>query len=377
GLDSRVRDERQKKWKEGYLRIIVATNAFGMGIDKDNVRFVVHLDLPNNPEAYFQEAGRGGRDGKKAFSIILWEDADINNLYKYFKLSYPPIETIKQTYTALGNYFQIATGAGAGQNFTFNIIHFAKQYDKNPIVIYNSLKFLENQGLIIMSDAMHRPSKIRIDMNGNDLYRFQVSHPSFDNLIKYFLRNHPGLYQNFVAINETHLLKTFNITQEQLRSSLKKLVHLEVLSYEAESNTPMITFAIPRLATKDFYISKEVYDRRKTTALTRLKAIISYVETENKCRSQLLLSYFGEKDSKRCGQCDVCLERNKTQLSELEFDDIVKHIKPLLKNKPLAIDELVFETSYGDANRLLQAIQWLQDNGKITEDKDHILHWAE
>ena len=375
GLDSRIRDDRQKKWKEGFIRIIVATNAFGMGIDKDNVRFVAHLDLPNNPEAYFQEAGRAGRDGKKAFSVILWDQADLISLKKYFELTYPPLDKIKNTYHALGNYFQLATGAGEGQSFPFDILHFSKQYQLNPLVAYNCIKILENQGLLLMNDAMHRPSKIKIEMEGHHLYRFQVSHPAYDNLIKYFLRNYSGLFQNFVNINETQILRTFNINQEQLRSSLKNLVQLEVLSYIPENNEPMITFVSERLQTKDLYISKEVYEFRKETAAIRLKAMIHFVKAEHKCRSQLLLSYFGEKNSKRCGQCDVCLERNKTQLSELEFDDLVDKIKPILKQKPMLLDDLVIASACSDTNKLLQALQWLQDNGKITEDDTQILHW--
>ena len=150
GLDSRIRDKRQKDWKEGFIRIIVSTNAFGMGIDKDNVRFVLHLDLPDNPESYFQEAGRAGRDGTKAFSVILWENSDINNLKKYFDMSYPPIEIIKSIYQALGNYYNLATGAGAGQTFDFDIVAFSKQYNQNPIISFNCIKFLESQGLLLM-----------------------------------------------------------------------------------------------------------------------------------------------------------------------------------------------------------------------------------
>jgi len=375
GIDSRIRDKRQKEWKEGVTRIIVATNAFGMGIDKDNVRFVVHLDLPDNPESYFQEAGRAGRDGKKAYSVILWEDVDISNLKRYFELSYPPQETIKGVYQGLGNYLHLATGAGAGQTFDFNLIHFAKQYDQNPVVAFTCIKFLENQGLILMSDSFHRPSKIKIKMQGNDLYRFQVDYPRFDNLIKYLLRTYSGLFQEFVNINEKQITNTFNITKELLQKHLYKLVELDVIEYIPESSEPQITFVSERLAPDDFYISKEVYENRKKTAEIRLNAMIHYIKSENKCRSQLLLSYFGEKDSHRCGLCDVCITRNKTQLSELEFDDLVAQIKPILKDTPMPLDDLVFATESKDVDKLLNAIQWLQDNGKIRKDNQFRLHW--
>lgn len=376
GLDSRIRDKRQQDWKSGRTRIIVSTNAFGMGIDKDNVRFVLHLDLPDNPEAYFQEAGRAGRDGKKAFSVILWENADIINLKKYFELSYPPLDTIKNIYQALGNYFNLATGSGAGETFNFDIINFSKQYNQNPVVAFNCIKFLEKQGIIMMSEAFYRPSRIMIKLQGNDLYRFQVDFPKYDNLIKYFLRTYSGLFQEFVKINEDQIQQAFNISPEQFQNTIKQLVKMEIIDYIPENNKPQITFVSERLSANDLLISKDVYENRKKTAAIRLKAMIHYVESENRCRSQLLLSYFGEEDSKRCGYCDICIGRNKTQLSELEFDNLVEDIKPLLKDTPMEIDELAFKVETNDMDKLLNVIQWLQDNGKIKEDEDHKLYWV-
>ncbi len=376
GMDSRIRDERQQKWKDGFIRIIVATNAFGMGIDKDNVRFVAHLDLPDNPEAYFQEAGRAGRDGKKAYSVIFWEKTDLLNLKRNFDNSFPPISTIKQVYQALGNYLQLAVGSGKGQTFKFDIVDFSKQYMLSPLVAYNCIKILEKQGLLLMNDAMHKPSKVKMLLEGRDLYQIQVDFPKYDNLIKYLLRNYSGIFQDYTSINEMQIQKTFNIDKEQLRFLLHKLLKMNVLDYQAESNYPEIVFASERLSEKDVYLSPENYQKRKDAALNRLEAIQKYVDSDHKCRSQLLLSYFGEEGTKRCGMCDVCLKRNKTDLSKLEFDQIVELIKPLLKEKPLRLDELIFEVAKVDEDRLLNAIQWLRENGKIKEDKDQKLHWV-
>lgn len=375
GLDSRVRDERQKKWKEGFIRIIVATNAFGMGIDKDNVRFVAHLDLPDNPEAYFQEAGRAGRDGKKAYSIIFWENADLINLERNFENSYPPIANIKQVYQALGNYLQLAIGSGKSQSFKFDIVDFSRQYQISPLIAFNSLKILEKQGLILMNDAIHKPSKVKMLLEGGDLYRFQVDHPKFDNLIKYLLRNYSGIFQDYTNINEMQIQNTFKIDKEQLSALFNRLSKMQVLDYQAETNHPEIVFVSERLHENDIYISPENYQKRKDAAQKRLQAMKNYVLSDHKCRSQLLLAYFGEELSQRCGMCDVCLKRNKTQLSKLEFDQAVEIIKPMLKNKPMMLDELVFEVDSIDAERLLNAIQWLQENGKIEEDKHQKLHW--
>lgn len=376
GLDSRQRDLRQKEWMEGRIRIIVSTNAFGMGIDKDNVRFVAHLDIPDNPEAYFQEAGRGGRDGKKAFSVILWEDADLINLKRNFETSFPPIDTIKKIYQALGNYLQLAVGSGTGQSFDFDLGQFSKQYNISPLIAFNSIKILEKTGIIMMNEAMYRPSKIIMRLEGGDLYRFQVDFPKYDNLIKYLLRKYSGLFQLYTKINEIQIMNTFNITKEQLQSSFKMLKKLGVLDYEPENNQPQITYISERLKNTDLYFSPENYELRKKSAATRLKAITKYVDSDTKCRSQILLSYFGEVNSKRCGFCDVCLERNKTQLSKLEFDYMVELIKPILKNTPVQLDELVFAVDSDDVDKLLNAIQWLQDNGKIREDLEHHLYWV-
>ena len=376
GLDSKKRDERQQKWKEGFIRVIVATNAFGMGIDKDNVRFVAHLDLPDNPEAYFQEAGRAGRDGHKAYSVIFWENTDLINLDRNFNNAYPPISSIKQVYQALGNYLQLAIGSGKSQSFIFDIVDFSKQYQLSPLITYNSLKILEKQGLILMNDAVHKPSKVKMLLEGGDLYRFQVDHPKYDNLIKFLLRNYSGIFEDYTHINEIQIQNTFNITKDQLRDYLYMLVKMEVLDYQPESNQPEIVFVSERLSDKDVYISPENYQKRKEVAKFRLAAIKNYVSNKHKCRSQLLLSYFGEEDTQRCGMCDVCLERNKTDLSKLEFDQVVEIIKPILRKNPLMMDELIFEVDAIDADNIINAIQWLIDNGKIIEDKDHKLHWV-
>jgi ATP-dependent DNA helicase RecQ len=375
GIDSRIRDKRQKQWMSGEIRVIVATNAFGMGIDKDNVRFVAHLDLPDNPEAYFQEAGRAGRDGQKAYSVIFWDQSDLINLNQNYENSYPPISQIKATYKALGNYLNLAVGSGKGLSFKFDIIHFSKQYDFSPLIAFNCIKILEKQGLLLMNDAVHKPSKIKILLQGGDLYRFQVDHPKYDNLLKYLLRNYSGIFQEYTPINEMQIQKTFNASKEQVQNYLLRLVKMDVLDYLPESNQPEIIFINERLADKDIYISPETYHLRKEAAYLRMKAMKNYVESNHKCRSKILLTYFGEQNSKRCGMCDVCLERNKAHLSKLEFDQVVELIKPLLKERRMLLDELVFEVDSVDADRLLSAIQWLRENDKIKEDENQNLYW--
>jgi ATP-dependent DNA helicase RecQ len=375
GLDSRLRDSRQKKWKDGSIHIIVATNAFGMGIDKGDVRFVAHLDIPDNPEAYYQEAGRAGRDGKKAFAIVFWEDSDIDKLKTFFSNSFPPIKTIKQVYAALGNYLQLAIGSGISQTFKFDISDFSKQYVMSPVTVFNCLNILEKQGLIKMNDSIHKPSQIKMKLQGNELYKYQVEHSKYDNIIKYLLRNYSGIFQDYTSINEIQIQKVFNLDKGQLNELLKRLEKNDVIYYIPESNHPEIVFLQERLDTKNLYISPENYKNRKEAAHTRMLAMIRYISSNNKCRNQLILAYFGEEESKRCGLCDVCLERNKTDLNKLEFDQVIDIIKPILKANPMILEDLVLEAKDIDQEKLLRVIVWLKENDKIVESSDFKLHW--
>ena len=375
GLINTERDRRQAEWMQGEVRIMVATNAFGMGIDKPDVRFVVHMDMPDNLEAYFQEAGRAGRDQQKAFAVLLWEKADIADLQKNFELAYPPIETIKNVYQALGNYFRLAVGSGVGESFDFDLIDFARNYNFHPKVCYNALKFLERQSYILLNEGVHSPPKIQILLTGNDLYKFQVANSRYDIFIKYLLRTYSGLFDGLVRISPLQIAKVFQTESKQVHSILESLHKLEVIDYQSEKTKPQLTYIAERLPLSDLRISHEVYKTRKAVAKNRLKTVIDYTTTVNKCRNQLLLVYFGEEIGSRCGKCDVCLSRNKAALSELEFDYVVNIIKPILSKKHIALDELLLEINWNDINNLLAAISWLRDSDKIREDDQSRLYW--
>ena len=375
GLNSSERDRRQADWMQGEIRIMVATNAFGMGIDKPNVRFVVHMDLPDNLESYFQEAGRAGRDQQKAFAVLLWEKADISDLKKNFELSYPPIEAIKNTYQALGNYYRLAVGSGKGEQFDFDLSDFSRNYNFQPKVTYNALKFLERQAYITLNEGIHSPTKIQFRLNGNDLYKFQVANGRYDIFIKFLLRTYSGLFDSPVRISLLQIAKAFKSEAKQIHLILESLHKLEVINYYPEKTKPQITYLTERLPLSDLRISPEVYKNRRAVAKNRVKTVIDYTTTTNKCRNQLLLAYFGEDIGTRCGKCDVCLRRNNAALSELEFDNAVEIIKPILSVRNLTLDELIFETSGEDIENLLAAVSWLRDNNKIREDSQHRLYW--
>lgn len=369
GLDNKTRDQKQESWIRERVRVIVSTNAFGMGIDKPNVRFVVHMDLPDSPEAYFQEAGRAGRDEKKAYAVLLYNQSDIIDLESFFQNSYPPLEFIAKVYNALGNFFQLAIGSGRERSYEFNMGNFCSHYQLERIPVFSALQILEKEGYIALSEALSNPSRIHMLLNKEDLYRFSVANPSFDAFIKVLLRSYTGLFSDFTRIDEYDIAKRTQLEPDRVVKTLKSLHQMRVLHYEPRNKEPLLSFIRPREDVRYFSISPENYSERKKYAGQRVEAMKQYVQTQNRCRSVMLLSYFGEKNAVRCGVCDVCLERNKLDLSKLEFDNLVEAIKPLLMNQELSMDELLnqVKSPLGEP-KIIKTLQWLMDNGKILFD---------
>ena len=375
GLDAKLRDARQDAWKSGVKRVIVATNAFGMGIDKPDVRFVIHFDLPDTLEAYFQEAGRGGRDDRKAYAILTYCEADIIDAKHNLENAYPAIEDIRNTYQCLGNYYNLALGSGKDSSFDFDLSNFSNSYNLKPLTVYNSLKFLEKEGYILTSDSLHQPSTLHISVDKETLYRFQVENKAFDDFIKTILRSYGGIFSDFVKISETELAIRSTSSREKVMENLKSLEKLDILTYIPFKQNPQIIFCEERLDAKTLVISKENYQDRKINAETKLNAVIQYVSSGLKCRSQMLLKYFGDNDPKRCGQCDVCLERNKLDLSEIEFDSIVDTLKALLSDISKPLEDIVWMVKGVSEDRVIRAVQWLMDNDKIGMDENQKIFW--
>ncbi len=370
GIDAKTRDERQKMWMDGKIKVISATNAFGMGIDKPDVRVVVHMDLPDSLEAYFQEAGRAGRDLKPSEAFLLVSESDIKQLKDNLQQSYPELERIKSIYDAIGNYLQIPVGAGNGQCYPFDMTEFAKNYDFSLIEVFNSLKLMEREGFFALSEAMDSPSQLFIKASREDLYRFQVEYAEFDTIIKFLLRNYPGVLSDFVKIKEEQISHKLGIDVEKVEHILQKLDKLNFLSYIPRSDKPQIQFLTERQDTRHFALSDEVYKDRKEDATKRVQSVIDFVNNDDECRSVQLLRYFGEKIKTRCGKCDVCNIRNQMKINDEEYrnisniilDELKKRVVPLYETPSLAKNYL--------EEKVLETVRWMLDNGTIEQDEN-------
>ena len=374
GLSNKIRTQKQTDWTRSKLRIMVATNAFGMGIDKADVRFVVHFDLPDSLEAYFQEAGRAGRDGKRAYAVLLFNSADVKKLDQLVKSNFPETSQIKRVYEALGNYFQIPVGSGKYGVFDFNIADFSSKYKFNLVNAYNSLKFLGREGYLELTEEINNPSKVHFLLDRDDLYKFQVANVKFDGFIKLLLRSYTGIFTEYVSINERSLAQNANVHIDIVYQYLSKLNNMKIIRYIPQKKTPLIIFTEERLDQKSLFISKENYKKRKERFVSRIESVIDYASNQDLCRSQVLLSYFGEKDSNPCGKCDVCKKESKLKLGKQEFNSIMDNIKTLLCEEALLLDQLVDRIKF-DEDKTLKVIQWLLDNDTIYYQQDDRIAW--
>ena len=374
GLKHETRSTKQNEWKVGKTRVMVSTNAFGMGIDKSDVRFVIHLDLPDNIESYFQEAGRGGRDEKRAVAVLLYNNSDKVKAEQRITTSFPEIKEIKAIYQALGNYFQIPYGGGKYMSYDFMISDFAKNFNFNILTINSSLRFLQREGYIEITDELNSMSKLHFLTGRDDLYKFQIANAKFDGFIKLILRSYTGVFSDYINIDERSLAKKANIDVEIVYKYLNNLNSLGILNYIPQKKNPFILFTEERLEDKSLHISKENYEFRKNRYIERIESILHYASSGNKCRSQILLNYFGEKNPDRCGQCDVCTRRNELDLSKYEFDLILDNVKKKLKANLISMDELM-QSLDTKKEKNLKVIQWLLDNNKIIKDTNDLLTW--
>lgn len=360
GLNAETRSVKQDAWVNNQIRTMVATNAFGMGIDKPDVRIVVHMDLPDSLEAYFQEAGRAGRDGLKSYAVLLYNKGDKMDLENRFELSFPDIKEIKLTYQALGSYLQLAVGSGKGESFDFDLGEFSRVYGFEAIKAYNCLKILEKDGSLVLSEAVYISSKLQILVSKEELYDYQLRNEKFRPLIKTILRTYQGAFNHMVSINEYQLSRFLKISAADLDQLFVRMKKEGIIEYHPQKDKPQLTLLHERLDSKNLIFDKKMYDFRKKRQEYRIKKAIAYAESQT-CRSQMLLNYFEEKDATTCGICDICLERSKTATNPDDFERYKIKIQNLLKKDKLSVEELLAAFAPKHQNQVLKVIEYLLD----------------
>ncbi len=312
GLPAEERSVRQEKWKSNQVRVMVSTNAFGMGIDKPDVRVVIHSDLPENLENYYQEAGRAGRDGQKAFAVLLANEQDFEQLISRSELVYPPIDQLRKVYQCLANYFQLAVGTNMLSSFDFNLSEFCQTYQLQILDTFYALKVLEEEGFVEFNESFFSPSRIHFLVNPQQLYEIQVKYAQLDLVIKMLLRTYGGnLFSEYQKIQESKVAQSLGIKEAELIKHLQQLAKFEVMAYDQRKDTPQLTFHTQRYdAGKLPFNFKRIAERKKLT-LNHARQMTAYARQDKVCRTQFIQEYFGEKSDENCGICDVCIEKKK------------------------------------------------------------------
>lgn len=372
GLDLDERAEKQSAWLNDKVKVMVATNAFGMGIDKPNVRFVVHYEIPESLEAYYQEAGRAGRDEKKAYAVVLFQPRDRISFEKRFEQNFPSPDEIKKIYHFICNYLQIPFEAGEGITYEFNLADFCSKFQLDVISTISAIKFLEHDDYFVLNESALMFSRIQFIVNGEDLYRFQVENSKYDAFIKSVLRSYGGAFEQFVNIKEMEIASKNRISKKLVIKYLQELDKLEIVSYQQQTNQPLLTFIKPRYKTEDLLIDRKYLEERKENYHQKMTSTLAFAERE-KCRSIQILNYFDEPDAKKCGICDVCLAEKREKVSSIESQmtaDVLNH----LKAQTADIKSLLLAIRRGNEKEKLALIRMLLDAGVIKKaDREYHL----
>ncbi|RHP66256.1 ATP-dependent DNA helicase RecQ [Bacteroides sp. OF04-15BH] len=372
GLSNCEKDERQRLWQTDQCRVMVATNAFGMGIDKPDVRLVVHMDVPDSPEAYFQEAGRAGRDGRKAYAVLLYNASDKTKLMKRIPDTFPDREFIKEIYEHICYYYQMAMGDGLNVTREFNLNEFCRNFKHFPVPTDSALRILTRAGYLEYIDEQENDSRLIFLVRRDELYHVDGLEPEYESLLQAVLRSYGGVFSDYITIDETLLGKQTGLSRDMVYRGLIALGKRRIISYIPYKKTPYIRFAQKRVETERIVISREIYENRKEKYEARIQAMIDYATRDDLCRSRMLLAYFGETSEENCLACDVCLKKNSAGISQGLAENVEKRITALLREqKEVPVHDIDFpgisrETVGQVLHQMVQEEKLLLDDGMIS-----------
>lgn len=376
GLDPSVREQKQQNWVSNRIRIMVCTNAFGMGIDKPDVKTVIHHDIPECLENYYQEAGRAGRDGKKAFAVLLWQEKDLETVSEQAEIKFPPIPIIQQVYQAIADFLQIPVGSGEGIYYDFDFETFTRRFALEPLLVVNVLRILEQEGHIQFNEQIFLPTQVSFTTDTHYLSQFEEMYPALEPVIKALLRTYPGIFNNRVSVYDQQLTRICRMNPDQIHTALKQLQALGIIEYLPKKETPQIHFILNRAPAKYLHIQHEAYLERKKLHLNRVGRILAYAREKNKCRSQFIGDYFGDEGAKICGVCDYCFQQKNKNISQKEFTAIEIAIQKS-KEKTIAVDALIKACENINPKRIWEILNFLQAESKIEISEEKRILWLQ
>ena len=369
GLAADERSRKQEEWINNKTRVIVSTNAFGMGIDKPDVRVVIHADIPDCLENYYQEAGRAGRDGKMAFAVLLYNDRSLEDLREMTTLRFPTIKEIREVYQAVANYLQLHTGDGEGQYYPFDVSDFLKKFNLKSHTVLASMKILEQEGLLAFNEQVFLPATVQFTVLKDRLYLFEQSHAHFEPLIKTLLRAYEGIFDQPVGISEKVIAGLLYLDLEKVKQQLNELDKAGIIDYQPQRDSPQVYFLRRRVKAEEITIDKVAFDLRKMQFLGRIKQMQSFVSESKECRSRIIGLYFGDEHIKNCGICDNCLRNKNTELSKEEFDTLHQRILAIVKNESLHSRDLLEKLTGTKKEKALKVLEFLQAENKLMVDQ--------
>jgi ATP-dependent DNA helicase RecQ len=377
GLSQENRNRKQAAWVKGEIAIIVCTNAFGMGIDKPDVRVVVHADVPDCLENYYQEAGRAGRDGKRAYAVLLYEAKDPADLLQSAQAKFPAMDEIRKVYQAIANYLQVPSHSGEGGYYDFDIRDFAKKFELPLPTVVHSLKALEQEDWLHFNEQVFVPPGVQVIADKAYLYAFEKEQPQLEPLLKALLRAYAGIFEYPVPVSETILSRLTGMGKEQLKKSLTELHHFGVIEYRPQKEKPQIFFSRNRIRAEEISLDMDAYRQRKEKHLARLRKMMDYLEEKSSCRSRFIAGYFGDDKVPDCGICDNCLSKKNSALSTVEFETIRQRIATVLTQQPFHSKQLLQQLTGINQEKAWKVLRFLEDEKRIEMDGEGVVRWVE